>query len=520
MSNLSPPNADLQVPSSSEEGENDCLHQHPAPLHHFGFSWVNEKGELAQAADVGPVALEAIISPEATLSLLQYRQCLETNDPTPQDLVTHRLRAVLQVLSQQKHDNNDALMILLVKHTLQPFDQLMKELNNVSTASSAKAYTESGSSNDPEDITIRTLECQVMMRLFFWANMGVDFLKLYKKCKLGKKQKKKTGASKEGKAKGTNVANLLFSDVLELLSKAAMRLPQSRPFQGFLTSCLDASFVDYTLLPEKVFPRIFGHFEIANPYLSEKEASRVHFKPVGSKNSKPKVSAVIPPPKLPSPAKKEKENDPMQAKAHSKDVESMDSAKNGRPKKQANATTESDSFLKPVNLVLPTKKRNSLLAGSTAGQRKRFVGSHFNSSLSNINSLFRQVKVVPKKTFISAAKPKPLGSSNKGWAQLKTSLAAKGAAQQVPGGRKVTIAEPEGKQRGQKRKQSQCFQTNAVVAANKKPTLVQETPLVKKKSISRISNNNISMRSDSSMDKHSARQVVAAARTFLRQKSL
>jgi hypothetical protein len=286
---------------------------------------------------------------------------------------------------------------------------------------------------------------------------------------------------------------------------------------------LDASFVDNTLLPEKVFPRIFAHFEVANPYLSENEAPRVHFKPGGSKNSKPKISAVIPPPKLPTPAKKEKENDPVQANTHKKDDESMDSAKNGQSKKQGKTITESDDFLKPVNLVVPTKKRNSLLGGSTAGQRKRFVGSHFNSSLSNMNSLFRQVKVAPKKTSFSAAKPKPLGASNKGRVQLKTSLATKGDAQHAPDKRKVTIADPEDKQRGQKRKQSQCFQTNAVVAANKKPTrggFVQETPLAKKKSISRISNNNISMRSDSSMDKHSARQVVAAARTFLRQKSL
>lgn len=363
---------------------------------------------------------------------LGYKSCIETNNPTPLLLALNAKNLLSQCqLTLQEKEN---FHLFLIKATLQPVgNKLTKEAQN------------------DLDTTIRFIEVQVLLRFQFWASLGHRFAMLYKLS--GCKRRRKT----------------VLNDIIDFLSFAALKLPENRPFSLFLNECLSTAFHNpLTLLPKTVFQTIYSLFEVENPENPEQE----DYVPFFVKEKQLQNADEIP-------GNADSEN----TKAPTSLFEPGTQRDHTRKKDSANSTVPaSKKYAQPsllpqaVALVAPvSRKRNSLLAGGNY----RFVGSHFNTNLVNMNTLFREVKTQTKQ---------PTSNSS-----LKKN-SARGDGVRVVNNNRSGRA-------GGKRKQ--CFHVADSANAGKKKA-IQETPSHRHKTSTE--------RKDAS-----ARQVVFAARIALKR---
>lgn len=318
--------------------------------------------------------------------------------------------------------------------------------------------------------------------------------------------KKKRKSRRDNKHKGEQIDNrkdaqCLYNDVVDLLTMVAMKLPQDRPFPVLLRDCLHKSFnhgAPNSRLPKYVFQSIFENFEVRNPDTME-------------------IEEVVLFMQKPTPKRKKKQQ-PLQDKLHdgpkggdtnrSAQLEDIPTNSKKQPQNETSAATTSNSqhsslLLQPRMLLAPSSKRkNSLFAsGNANGHRSRFVGSHFNTNLTNASSLFREVKAVQKRPLISKQASSSNANHRRSNSQKKTSSA-----------RPLTTNEnTKVGQTNVKRKHLHCFQSTTTNNPNKSQKIVQ------------ASNKDDTTRSNLTkglgLDGNAARRVMAAARTALKRQS-
>jgi len=301
---------------------------------------------------------------------------------------------------------------------------LVRSPNDVlSTASSCSPST-----------ALRHIHLQAGLRLALWSRFGDAFVGEY--CDF---QKNRSDNSNKSKKKRTKTAkkprriyalrNRLFQDIVAILSYGAFRLDKDRSFASFLADCVmdDQTLPEYssdggddddaegaskqqqrTLLPEGTIQNIFDYFEVAHPYKIDD-------------NDGGDDTTISPPPSETAKAKTTKavaaaSNAPIQRQSPAPDAIRKQQLFSNHQSSLGPSDQGSFELPRSISLTAPSATsmsyNNSLLAGgkkigkkkntnmkgggglsmATAG-RSRFVGSHFNTKLSNVSSLFREVKV-------------------------------------------------------------------------------------------------------------------------------
>lgn len=496
-----------QESASSDDGKVDLFRD--------SFSWRMKDGRRVTAAHmINDLRLsdDLLQSSELVATKLGHTSCVEHNEPTPLALATHRVKAFLQLITKSSAGKSEIKMMrtTLIKATLEPYDQVAKNATTTSSSNDNKTRT--------MEAAVRHIEAQVLMRLQYWASLGAEFVRLYRSLNLIRKRKRSHlpysyGTLHDNGQVSSKGEMKLISDIIDLFSLAAIKLPHDRPFQEFLQDCLDKAFHSgkpSSRLPKNAFQIIYNNFEIVD---AEVKASR-DFVPFALK---------------PLPAAREKKSLPSSKDqiANIKTINKAGAEASGTDKLEQKQNTtlhkSRDMYIpQAVALVAPDgRKKNSLLGNRNNGQRSRFVGSHFNTNLSNASSLFREVKVTKKTLTTKIAlrtEPGARSSLSKGRTMSKTCKPQKNPSETNRNGKTSQMDHAS----TSKRKQPSFFQPNQSTAA--KPAKIQkvkfssgnhiqETPVPStKKSLSRTSGR------DSSLDNHAARRVVVAARNALQRK--
>lgn len=409
------------------------------------------------------------------LETLGYHSCIETNDPTPFDVATKRLKTMLLRLSQLGPQEKEEMEASFIGVALLPVDEIIKTpLAGL-------------------DIEIRTIEVQILLRIQFLSSLGKKFLRLYnakllqrQPPKLKRSEKKK---SKKQKSKGFK--RRLLNDIDALLSMAAMKLPESRPFATFLNGVLDTriSKQPTSLLPNGIFQELYDRFEIHNPE-NPPEEDYVPMPVV--KASKPKKLV-----KTEKPTANGKPN-VSSATLNAKDQPKCDGMNDNNSKTLSGKSVKRSFFSRGPSLVAPTTKKRNFLGGAS---RSQYIGSHFGTKHSNFDTLFREVKTLPKKTKRASSR-----SSSKGQNKQALQVNSKPASISTkPSKVDAKHASLQSQTTNAKRRQSQCFNIADGMHPNKKPKPVIETP--SKKGDTKSKRKQI----------QSARQAVLAARYALQR---
>jgi len=221
---------------------------------------------------------------------------------------------------------------------------------------------------------LRTIQLQVSLRLALWHWAGEAlFTKQYLKSCIGSAKKSKKKIAKQEDDPSSSAVLLLLNDIVGLLQLAIVKIStDDAEVMQFLMTCIRQA--DCEALPA-VTQQIWDYFEKPNPYLAPPQ------QPNESKDALDRILALDL-----SPTKKKKKRAVPAAAAKKENQE---------PNNKKQKKDENNSLLPfKVSLTAPTRRTNSLLLNGSA--RSNFVGSHFNSSLSNASSLFRQVPAVNK----------------------------------------------------------------------------------------------------------------------------
>ena len=260
------------------------------------------------------------------------------------------------------------------------------------------------------DALLRLLQWQAVIRLECWLSFGRDFEQTYaKNYATEEKRRKKRGLQSTEKQSSDS---LLWRDLTAILSMVALRLSQVKSFATFL---LDECF-DSKSYHTPIVQRLLDYFEVVLPSGHTDKGSVGPYEPTRSKLNKKKVVREMPirssfvPPGTQAPSL----TVPPQSKAAA--MAAKQSPRSASPIGSKNSDTSlKDAFGLPLNKAGVSltarvgRSTNSLLANDTLS-RSRFVGSHFNSNLSNMSSLFRQVKVATKRPVKKPSSRRPFQS--------------------------------------------------------------------------------------------------------------
>jgi hypothetical protein len=260
-------------------------------------------------------------------AIAQVPACVEKGTPTVKQVVA----------TIGEHFNRDINKLNSLMQLLVPYDQLREQKGTKSSF-------------------LRSIQVQAGLRLLLWSSGSqTDFVAAHA-AQLGRKKKKKKAAAQQQQAQ-----DIVFHEMISVLTLAAFMLSQSEPFSGFLKDTLGI----FHCCKDTV-QRLFDHFEVPNPFVKQKSMdSLLMSTPPKRTTTKRKREAV----------KKAAEPKPMQ------------------PQRKANAFLDTSK----VKLTAPVSSRNALL-GNT---HSRYVGSHFNTDISN---LLQQVTVKqqPRKPMLLA----------------------------------------------------------------------------------------------------------------------
>jgi hypothetical protein len=243
-------------------------------------------------------------------------------------------------------------------------------------------------SDDDSAKTLRQIQLQVVFRLQLWRRYGDIFVDAFTKNELNTKRAGRTGQVKRKKklsrlsaAVNETPLTIILKDVTTILSVAAFHLPPELCFSAFVHDCLTTAVS--TGITRAAIQSIYDFFEIENP------------------DSRIKLSMFLSPPRkqkrkrssVESSAVLSQEDAPFTAiveELHGSTNISVSAAATTSYFQPKNSQEVELLLPKRVQLIAPTVNRTNSLLSSSA--RSRFVGSHFNTNLSNMGSLFRQVK--------------------------------------------------------------------------------------------------------------------------------
>jgi hypothetical protein len=204
---------------------------------------------------------------------------------------------------------------------------------------------------------LRGIQLQIRLRLTLWLCQGEVFVRKYQKRML-----KKQRTTKNNKPSGSNALSLLSQDVAHFFELAVFQLePETSAFDSFLKTTITK---DLQSLPLHF---IWDTFEKENPFTISK-------------------TPVLSPLRLKSKKRKQQ-------------PESQDATKPQKPQAQKMSLSSDkenmDSLSIPVSvpLIAPRKKTKGTTNSLLGAPKSYFVGSHFNTNLTNAQSLFRQVPV-------------------------------------------------------------------------------------------------------------------------------
>jgi hypothetical protein len=345
---------------------------------------------------------------------LKLQACIEDNGSSPSKLVYGTLPALLKQISsfertethQAKANIISIVQVLSQQGILLPYASLLALINQQSQddcdqnqAPPAGTGTDAATSKK-----LRMIQVQAMVRLQLWSTFGEDFVEQYSKevAVAGKgKGKGKGRRTKDKKNKKQTQklqpADLLLQETIQILALTAFRLSPDRPFCVFLRECLPLYLLNKSKLPRDTFQRIFDNFEVPNPYLAVKDNNDSN-STAADVSLSPQRRALI---KKRKAAAKEAIKNELLAKQQKEAQALADSAAKALAKKPKSIIP---GFPVSVSLTRTVaRSKNSLLAGDGNMSRSRFVGSHFNTNLSNASTLFRQVKVADRRQQPTAA---------------------------------------------------------------------------------------------------------------------
>lgn len=285
----------------------------------------------------------------------EVTKCIENGNPSAAgEILSDRLSSVLPK-EESKSCYKALKEVFLTNKMTNGDDSLM-----LSSFSLAQLIHERSEEKSDASELLRQIQFQSTLRLYLLANYENIFEASFAKWMRREAKRFKI------KKKVLPQTDILFADVTRLLSLAALLLSPEQSFVGFLTECLSLTR-DLSMRQ-----RFFDFFEVQNP----------------DEKSEASTALVLSPPqkrKPPAAAAAKRKRVVSEQPAHKK--KTILERNNNNNKHGADSLFSTQS----VRLTAPAQRRNSLLAGS----KTRFVGSHFNTNLSNMETLFRQVKSRP-----------------------------------------------------------------------------------------------------------------------------
>ena len=348
--------------------------------------------------------------------LAEYDKCARTGEPSVPDFCNKHARIFRATATQSDDAKGRELLACVFGEVAGAAAGILVPVETLQSAIQIQNTGNDTTTGRPHADCLRQIQLQVMLRLKFWSSYGEDFARVYALHMRGSSHrvvvgpKKKKRDKRGGRSRRQPPHELLLHDVTSILSLAAFLLDPDCPFPNFVRDCLPTlSSSICASFPADTFARIYSWFEIQDPAIAEKQKNALVLllsPPRKRKRSSESRSSAVLPAQI--------------ADDDSMPLSSSLSASEKRSKNSNDNNKKTDSFSslllpKRVQLTAPTvKKTNSLL--STSG-RAQFVGSHFNTSLSNMGSLFRQVKstkvVVRNNNKPTKCKRHPLSPHNK-----------------------------------------------------------------------------------------------------------
>jgi hypothetical protein len=366
---------------------------------------------------------------------LQLQACIDENNPSPSKLIYGTLPTLLKQVClfesvEQSKQLHTIVQALLRQGVLLPYASLLAFINQEDGDPASSSSSCSSSLSTDTSQKLRTLQVQAMVRLQLWSSFGEAFAELYasqvvvtdKVSAKGKQQQRRHKHKKHKQKSVLPAADLLLQHTMQILSLTAFRLAPNRPFALFLQECLPKFLLlsssssaaaannnnnsnNSNRLPRDTLELIFDNFEVPNPYLlaagqdgdeSAVATTSANFVP------SPQRVAIVKKQKAAAKEALQKQKDlaiqQAQEKAEEKAKAKADSEKAHAAK--STGITSRDfipGFPSSVSLTQPvvaSRTKNSLLMGRDGNlARSRFVGSHFNTNLTNASTLFRQVQV-------------------------------------------------------------------------------------------------------------------------------
>jgi hypothetical protein len=363
----------------------------------------------------------------------QLQACIDENNPSPSKLIYGTLPTLLKQVSL--FESVESKQLETIVHTLLRQGILLPYASLLALIDQPDGDPASSTMDTAQKL--RTLQVQAMVRLQLWSIFGDAFVELYASTAVTDKVQGK-GKNKKKQKKKLNVLpeDLLLQHVMQILSLTAFRLAPNRSFALFLQDCLPKSLLlSSNKLPSDTLERIFDNFEVPNPYLAGQDESAVA---TTSANFVPSPQRVCIVKKQKAAAKEalQKQKDLAMKQAQEKAEEKAKAkAKADSDKAHAKSTAAARDFIPgfPSSMsltqsqpVVASRTKNSLLMGRDGNlARSRFVGSHFNTNLTNASTLFRQVQVSDRRQQQKSASATKKKSNNNNTNNKSQSLSRK-----------------------------------------------------------------------------------------------
>ena len=228
-----------------------------------------------------------------------------------------------------------------------------------------------------DDLLLK-IQWQVRLRLALWERMGNKaFVSSWMQQILQDLPPKRRRRTKKEGQGAEQAWKLCCEDMTSLVSLGLMKLVQERPgtlhVEHFLNSCGLQHIRQQVPWKMRLVRDIWTFFDLVHDPKSSKKKIM--------KNQQP--SAVLPP--LPVPEEESVKSIPTVSTV------------------SANKENGSSYFGKNVKLTAPAAKKTNSLLGKSG--RTRFVGSHFNTNLTNMSALFRSVPVGRQAPLLKQNKP-------------------------------------------------------------------------------------------------------------------
>jgi hypothetical protein len=335
-----------------------------------------------------------------------YEACVASDEPTPLELVKERLPLALMATATQMSTNQLAPSCLHENHNI-------KLLINYIFLSTTKVQ------NKDSPLSLREIQAQIMLRLELYSLAGDTFLHHYTQfvTRHMKKQLSSLHDNQRERRRYRQILKqhttfeisrlqILINDVIELLSLAIFRLKANTLFATFCRDCLAQHW--FISIP-KVMNDILDWFEIRNPWeelekTHDQAINDLYLSPVKQpsnkkKNKQPLSSSFV------SSMQQEEVDDTLSV-AGTDDMSCLDqplltfsntmaTTNTALPNHGSSSSCDTIQALVQhplaTNLTTTaTRRRNSLLKD---GGKPRLLASHFNTKLSNVSTLFRQVQM-------------------------------------------------------------------------------------------------------------------------------